>query len=96
MLLQQSKPIKNWMETMGFELVKSDFFNDNLFNYYHLGNFGVCEEIQSSEETINSDDLKQIKFISWNLWGEDFEVNCVNELSKAYQDSITNNPEIAF
>ena len=52
MLLQQSKPIKNWMETMGFELVKSDFFNDNLFNYYHLGNFGVCEEIQTLEKTI--------------------------------------------
>ena len=96
MLLQQSKPIKNWMDTMGFELVKSDFFHDNLFNYYNLGNFGVCEEIESPEESINSDDLKQIKFISWNLWGEDFEVNCVNELSKAYQDSITNNPEMAI
>ena len=93
MLRLQTAPIKHWIETMGFELVKSDFFQDTLLNYYNLRNFGVCEEIITHQESSQTHD--DVRFIFWNPWGDDFEVNSVNELSRAYHESLTLNPELS-
>jgi hypothetical protein len=83
--------IKNWIKEMGFELVNSHIINGRSvkINYYSLGSFGIYEEIREDEK--NSDKLR---FISWNPWGVDFEVNSVNDLSRAYQDSISYNPDV--
>ncbi len=94
MVQQQTTPIKNWIETMGFELVTSDFFKDSLINYYSLGNFGVYEEILSSQAKSGSTDPKETKFISWNPWGEDFEVFSVADLSEAYEKTLFVNPDL--
>ena len=89
--------IKNWIETMGFELVKSHLISGKYsrINYYSLGNFGIFEEIAEPAKSQSTSERK-MKFISWNPWGDDFEVNSVKELSKAYQDSLTINPELAL
>ena len=96
MLRLQTAPIKEWIETMGFELVKSDFFKGTLVNYYSLGNFGIYEEIISTNDKVGSDDLNETKFISWSPWGEDFEANSVADLSEAYEDTLSVNPELHF
>ncbi len=88
--------IKRWIKTMGFKLVKSHVINnkETKINYYSLGNFGVYEEISKTHRADKSLHEKQCKFISWTPWGIDFEVNSVKDLSKAYQDSLTYNPEM--
>lgn len=85
--------IKDWIKTMGFELIKSHDLNGQAvkINYYNLGNFGIYEEI--SNKGGNSED--KLRFISWNPWGVDFEVHSVKELIEAYQDSISYSPELA-
>jgi hypothetical protein len=90
--------IKNWIETMGFELVKSHLLNNRYtrINYYSLGNFGIYEEISKPARSPKPDDEGKMKFISWNPWGDEFEVNSVKDLSKAYQDTLTINPELAL
>jgi hypothetical protein len=90
--------IKHWIETMGFELVKSHIISNRYtrINYYSLGNFGIYEEISKTPRTEEKKKERKRKFISWNPWGEKFEVNSVKELSKAYQDTLTINPELAL
>lgn len=87
--------IKNWIKTMGFELIKSHDLNGKAvkINHYSLGNFGIYEEISKNvKEGNNSDD--NLRFISWNPWGVDFEVRSVKQLNEAYQDSIKYSPEL--
>jgi len=83
--------IKNWIETMGFELVDTHDFIDQAvkINYYTLGTFGVYEEISIKDG--KPDDLR---FITWNPWGIDFEVHSITELHDAYQDFIRFSPEL--
>ena len=83
---------------MGFELIKSHVINGRSLkiNYYSLGNFGVYEEISKGIENSKKSAGEKLRFISWTPWGIDFEVNSVNDLSKAYQESISYNPEIVF
>ena len=89
--------IKKWIEAMGFELVNSHLISGkyNRINYYSLGNFGIYEEIAKPAKSQTESEGKR-KFISWNPWGDDFEVNSVRELSEAYQDSLIINPELAL
>lgn len=79
--------IKNWIKTMGFELIKSHNLSGEevKINYYSLGNFGIYEEISNK---------KVMRFISWNPWGIDFEVSSLKDLVEAYQDSKSLSPEI--
>lgn len=90
--------IKKWIETMGFKLVKSHLNNSKYsrINYYSLGNFGIYEEILKPSKKPDSKSEGKMKFISWNPWGEDFEVNSVKDLSDAYQESLVINPELAM
>ncbi|NEU07539.1 hypothetical protein GZH53_04355 [Flavihumibacter sp. R14] len=92
---KQIAAIKNWIESMGFELVKSHILNSKYtrINYYNLGNFGIYEEISESKNKVDGN--KRLKFISWNPWGDEFEVNSVKDLSKAYEDSLIVNPQLA-
>lgn len=87
--------IKNWIKTMGFELISSHEINGNAIkiNHYSLGNFGIYEEISKK---VNAKSIKneKLRFISWNPWGIDFEVHSVNELREAYQDSVNLNPDL--
>lgn len=94
MLHRKASAIKNWINIMGFELVKSDILKNSLFNYYSLGNFGVYEEVVNSVKSDKINKSKTQKFISWNPWGEFFEVNSVKDLDDAYQDSLIINPEL--
>jgi hypothetical protein len=89
--------IKKWIETMGFELVKSHLLNNRYtrINYYSLGNFGIYEEISTPSTDREAESEGRMKFISWNPWGDKFVVNSVKELSNAYQESLTINPELA-
>ncbi len=82
--------IKNWIKTMGFQLAKSHMLDHRTkkIKYYALGNFGVYEETTPAKTTTG----KKLKFISWTPWGDDFEVNSVTDLSKAYQNFIMYNP----
>jgi hypothetical protein len=86
--------IKNWIKAMGFKLVKSHVLNNKnvKINYYSLGNFGVYEEIFKSQRSSN----EKRKFISWNPWGIDFEVNSVRDLMKAYEECEEYNPDLAL
>ncbi len=90
--------IKSWMKNMGFELIKSHFVNDRAtkINYYSLGSFGIYEEISKGYKSGNKIVKDKLRFISWTPWGVDFEVNSVNDLSKAYQDSINYNPDMVL
>lgn len=83
--------LKNWMNTMGFELVNSHDFKEPYLriNYYTLGNFGIYEEI-----SVNKNKSKKLRFITWNPWGIDFEVFSLKELQDAYHDFIFYSPEI--
>ncbi len=89
---QEYAPIKNWIKSMGFELVNSHSLKNMLINYYHLGNFGVYEEVLKQEGTSPEADLI---FVSWNPWGEVFEVNTVNDLSRAYAETLTISPQLS-
>ncbi|KAA8486682.1 hypothetical protein BDE36_0919 [Arcticibacter tournemirensis] len=82
--------IKNWIKTMGFELTKSHHLDHRTkkIKYYTLGNFGVYEEITPTRTSTH----KKQKFISWTPWGDHFEVNSVRDLSQAYQNFLTYNP----
>ncbi len=82
--------IKNWIKTMGFELTKSHHLDHRTkkIKYYTLGNFGVYEEITPTRTSAH----KKQKFISWTPWGDHFEVNSVRDLSQAYQNFVTYNP----
>ena len=93
MPLKRILAIKDWIKSMGFKLVKSHLVNrrNTRINYYSLGNFGIYEEI-SMPIKIHSE--KKLKFISWNPWGDDFEVNSVKDLSQAYEDTLTISPEL--
>ena len=88
--------IKNWIRGMGFKLTKSHLLEHRTrkIKYYTLGNFGVYEEITPLGKPAAS--AKKQKFISWTPWGDDIEVNSVKDLSKAYQDFITYNPNIVM
>lgn len=90
--------IKNWMKDMGFKLIKSHVINgrSTKINYYSLGSFGIYEEISKGIKGGKKMAGDKLRFISWTPWGVDFEVNSVNDLSKAYQDSISYNPDIIF
>ena len=76
---------------MGFELVDSHDFTDQAvkINYYTLGNFGIYEEI--SDKQGEHDNLR---FITWNPWGIDFEVYTIKELHDAHQEFIRFSPEL--
>lgn len=88
--------IKDWIKLMGFELIKShDLIGKEVkINYYSLGNFGVYEEISNIKRPGRNDSGK-MRFISWNPWGIDFEVNSVKDLMDAYQDTKSYSPEIS-
>ena len=77
---------------MGFELIKSHILNNDAvkINYYFLGNFGIYEEIST-----NGKNVHKLRFISWNQWGIDFEVQSLKQLCDAYEDSINYNPELS-
>jgi hypothetical protein len=81
MLISKVSAIKNWIKTMGFELIKS---------HYLLGNFGIYEEISTKEKNVD-----KLRFISWNPWGIDFEVRSLKQLCDAYEDSISYSPELS-
>ena len=87
--------IKNWIKTMGFELINSHNLSGEevKINYYSLGNFGIYEEI-SNKKMAGRNKQTEMRFISWNPWGIDFEVNSVKDLIDAYQDSKSYSPEI--
>ncbi len=90
--------IKTWMKDMGFKLIKSHIINGKAtkINYYSLGSFGIYEEISKGIKDGKKMAGDKLRFISWTPWGVDFEVNSVNDLSKAYQDSISYNPDVVF
>ena len=87
--------IKNWIKTMGFELIKSHNLSGEevKINYYSLGNFGIYEEI-SNKKMSGGTEKEIMRFISWNPWGIDFEVSSLKDLVEAYQDSKSLSPEI--
>lgn len=88
--------IKSWMKNMGFKLIKSHVINGKTtkINYYSLGSFGIYEEISKGVNHGQKVAVDNLRFISWTPWGIDFEVTSVNDLSEAYQNSITYNPDI--
>lgn len=88
--------IKSWIKLMGFELIKSHDLigKETRINHYSLGNFGVYEEI-SNNKKLGRNHSNNMRFISWNPWGIDFEVNSVNDLIDAYMDSQSYSPEIS-
>lgn len=88
--------IKNWIKGMGFKLTKSHLLEHRTrrIKYYTLGNFGVYEEIVPAKKTESA--AKKLKFISWTPWGDDFEINSVKDLSKAYEDFIRYNPNLVL
>ena len=87
--------IKDWIKTMGFELIKSHDLSDKevKINYYSLGNFGIYEEI-SNKKLAGQAKATKMRFISWNPWGIDFEVTSLKDLIEAYQDSKSLSPEM--
>jgi len=92
MVRSKINAIRNWIKSMGFELVNSHDLNGQSvkINYYSLGNFGIYEEISKKGKSAD-----QSRFISWTPWGVDFEVQSLKELFEAYQDSKTFSPELS-
>lgn len=86
--------IRDWIKTMGFELIKSHNLSgaEVKINYYSLGNFGIYEEI--SNKKLAGRSKEKMRFISWNPWGIDFEVTSLKDLINAYQDSKSYSPEM--
>lgn len=89
--------IKNWIKGMGFKLTKSHLLEHRTkkIKYYTLGNFGVYEEITPVKKSESSSDKKQ-RFISWTPWGDNFEINSVKDLSKAYEEFAYYNPNVVM
>ena len=87
--------IKDWIKTMGFELIKShDLSGEEVkINYYSLGNFGIYEEISNKKLAGRAKGTK-MRFISWTPWGIDFEVSSLKDLVDAYQESKSLSPEM--
>ena len=85
--------IKSWIKEMGFKLTKSHLLDHRKkqIKYYTLGNFGVYEEITPVKKSEPASNKKR-KFISWTPWGDDFEVNSVKDLRKAYEEFMNYNP----
>lgn len=82
---------------MGFELINSHVIKGkSKINYYNLGNFGIYEEVSKEMKPGRKTAAIVRRFISWTPWGVDFEVRDVNDLSKAYQDSISYNPDVVI
>jgi hypothetical protein len=83
--------IKKWIKTMGFELVNSHVLKDHEVEiyYYTLGNFGLYEKV-----SVRSDKLEDLKYITWNTWGIDFEVHSLEELQNAYQEFVCLSPDL--
>lgn len=94
MVRSKIKAIRSWIKSMGFERVKSHIIRNRStrINYYVLEGFGIYEEIAKEDKQGKKAAAGKRKFISWTPWGVDFEVNSVNDLSKAYQDFINYNP----
>lgn len=90
-------PIKNWIKNMGFKLTRSHLLEHKTrkIKYYTLGSFGIYEETSPVKNSETSSH-KKLKFISWTPWGDDFEVNSVKDLSRAYQDFINYNPNLVL
>lgn len=84
--------IKNWIKNMGFKLSKSHVLDSHSkkIKYYTLGSFGIYEQIEIPKS--DSKKIAQQKFISWTPWGIDFEINSVRDLSNAYADFFSYNP----
>lgn len=95
---KQIAAIKEWIKLMGFKLVKSHILKaeNTRINYYSLGNFGVYEKIIALGKRGKPESGIKLKFTSWTPWGIDFEVNSVKDLSKAYQESLNYNPDLAL
>lgn len=85
--------IKKWIKSMNFELVNSHEFKDQKLkiNYYILGNFGIYEEISNVKGKPDN-----LRFITWNPWGIDFEIQSLEELHDAYLDFICFIPEMGI
>lgn len=96
MTQQTARAIKNWIKNMGFKLDRSHVRDSRTrrINYYTLDNFGVFEEISADRSARES--RKRQKFISWNPWGIDLEINSVRDLSQAYEDFLKYNPNVAL
>jgi len=90
----RASSIKSWIKTMGFELTKSHLLDHRTkkVKYYTLGNFGVYEEITPAKRVAE----KKQKFISWTPWGDSIEVHSVKELSKAYEEFIDFDANVAL
>lgn len=89
--------IKSWLKDMGFKLTKSHFLEHRTrkIKYYTLGNFGIYEEIKPKKNAESATDKKR-KFISWTPWGDNFEVNSVKDLRRAYEEFMNYNPEVVL
>jgi len=89
--------IKGWLKDMGFKLTKSHFLEHRTrkINYYTLGNFGIYEETKPAKKAEALSEKKR-RFISWTPWGDNFEVNSVKDLSKAYEEFMNYNPEVVL
>jgi hypothetical protein len=87
--------IKTWLKSMGFKLSKSHVLSHSTrkIKYYTLGSFGIYEE---SEMPANEKQSVKQRFISWTPWGDDFEINSVKDLSKAYEDFLEYNPNMVL
>jgi len=97
MTQQTARSIKSWIKSMGFKLTKSHIRDkrSRRINYYTLDNFGVFEEISADKKSPDETKKRQ-KFISWNPWGIDLEINSVRDLSKAYADFLKYNPDVSI
>jgi hypothetical protein len=91
----KASSIKAWLKSMGFKLYKSHMLNrsSKKIKYYTLGSFGIYEEIQIPK-TDNKKAVERERFVSWTPWGVDFEIKSVRDLSKAYEDFLSYNPNI--
>ncbi|HCN84873.1 MAG TPA: hypothetical protein DIT07_14840 [Sphingobacteriaceae bacterium] len=94
MTANRASSIKNWITSMGFKLYKSHMLNSRSkkIKYYTLGSFGVYEEIRIPKN--DSKKSTEERFISWTPWGVDLEITSVRDLSKAYEDFLSYNPNI--
>ena len=90
--------IKDWIQTMDFELIKTHILSAEELevNYYSLANFYIYEEITQPSPTLkNMNKTLEVRFFYWNPWGINFEVQSLKELMEAYQDSKSYNPDLS-
>ena len=88
----KNSAISKWIKLMGFKLIRSYVKGKSRINYYSLGNFGIYEELTKADQSNPRARSIIRKFRSWNPWGIDFEVKSVSDLSRAYQDNLSYNP----